>query len=295
MEWMKKLSILQWAWISTACTFLFGWLPPVGALFLIAAITLWIIYARRRSQPKREAKRAALLAEQAYRANLASAIPEHGPGKPLIVRVAYRDVNELMPDGTDPDTGYSFYWRLREPALVGQRVIVDGFEGPSPAVVIGYGRGAGAVGLRLKDVTSIIQGAPLAVLEPSHHDEMVARVIDARTLLGMPPHPTLQRRHDIAGSVFPPVDGPADPHSADLYGRKWWGVYKNAEQLNLDQGELAEIKAIANYWFAIRDGKATPPHTLNSPPGRPAFRPTNESSGSKTGEHSRDTVDPETT
>lgn len=281
----RAQKLLTWAIITTlACGLLAESLRPVAYVLAVAVVILWTTYFLERPRPTRQARIKRTQAETNRRKQLIGAIPTHGPGNPLIVRVAYRDVDEPMPDGNSPDAGYSFYWRLPEPAVIGQRVMVDGFDGPSTGVVIGYGRGSGAVGMRLKNVRSVIPGMPLAKLEPTAYEIAIARVLDARAALGMPDHPTLVRHPDLPATKLPPVKGAATQADADQYGRKWWGIYKAAVSLDIDDAEVTEFEGIARRWFAMRDGKSI--DETSSTSAGPVFKPSDDpgDEGEGTGE-----------
>ena len=47
--------------------------------------------------------------------------------------------------------------------------------------------------------------------------------------------------------------GPASAADADVYGRKWYGIWKRAEEESRAPEEQASYKAVAYRWFALHD------------------------------------------
>lgn len=234
---------LLWALITTGGTLLFGsLLPPVGPLFLIAAIVLWILYAR--SRPKRE--RPARSSPTAVRAG----------SKPTVVRVAFRDLAAPSPsrDPEDIDYGYSYTWALPVPPTIGARVLVTGSEGPAPAVVVGFGVGPSARGMQLLPVIRLATVAEIERASASRDAARAAWFDEARVAASLPRLGRAPRGYDAEEwPEIPRAKGTAGRDKADAYGRGWWRLYKQAEGAGRDLEEVQAFRSLAHRWFAIRD------------------------------------------
>jgi len=172
-------------------------------------------------------------------------------GHPIVrVRYAERGQNpRIRPDdATNLNAGYAYVWSDKTTPPIGsygtdsQRNIL---------YVIGYGtdyKGS------LKKVTKKLPGSALA--DASKED--VARLDAARRVL---------QGKNVRG--VPPVTGVTSAAQADEWGKWWWRTYRFAEQNGAP--DTAQIKAVAKYWFSVRDAAPVQMPTQQAPKQQPSI------------------------
>ncbi|QKT06589.1 hypothetical protein HUN08_04830 [Gordonia sp. X0973] len=202
---------------------------------------------------REEMPTAAVVESHAPRVERPELAPRIGPASQrVLVSVAFRSLDRPVPD---PGAhGYVYLWNLPIAPQRGMRVIVPGYDGPAPAVVLGPGDPREVEGLEVVTVTRLATEQEIQAVTRQRALDKAAWLSMALKAAGLP---TLTKVPPEVPSGFPdiaPIDGQApDVSTADDYGRMWWRAYKTAERVGLPNEQVQKLRGIAHRWYAIRD------------------------------------------
>ena len=217
----------------------------------------WTTQARAAQPPPRHApaapaaKRPDLAAAKDLLTRVAAHLPKR-PAKPAAVQIQFRDLDQ--PPQRGPGKTYTYLWPLPDEPQAGQRVIVQGHDGPAAAVVVEIGAGETPKGVELKPVTRLATPAEIEKAARKRARDQNAWFEIARRVAGLKTSGRARKTIPDGMPPVPPADGYVDPETAEEYGRGWWRIYKRAEEAGRDADEVAKFKAVAHRWYDMRDG-----------------------------------------
>lgn len=181
------------------------------------------------------------------------------------VQVKFLDnMTTIRRNGGADSHGYSYSWSLIEVPRVGQIVVVEGLNGLTLAQISALGRGPEARNLRLKPVLRIATDSEVQRFGGSAIRAQSQWFDQARRQAGLPPIGRVL--HEPLGDypAIPPVDAQTyTREQANLCGRVWWRIYKEAQDAGLPAAETKRFEEIARAWFHRRDQ-----HRGSPSPGR---------------------------
>lgn len=176
--------------------------------------------------------------------------------KPNAVQVHFRKIQPIDPATLSSGGAYSYAWTLPEQPQIGQWVKVRGMDGPTTARIYALGPGPNSGGMELLPVLSVVPEEQVRNAMAKHSKSISNYFDHARKTVGLPIKGRL-------GATFPD-DYPSIPplktdsytaDEADHYGRVWWRIHKQAEELSRPSDEVRAYKSAAIAWFKRRDKK----------------------------------------
>lgn len=189
------------------------------------------------------------------------------PSSALYVWVKFRRLGQEP--SSDMTGAYLYRWPGSSPINVGQRVWVPGYDGPSTAVVVGFGSESDYDGeilnvIRLATDAEIAKGIQHERDLEAKRERALQKWLDMMSRRAGLPSKTRALKVPEGFDPIPPVDGQADSDDADDFGGQWWRAYKHAR----NEAERVRFKEIAEHWYGVRDEqeglrlRAAHPHTL---------------------------------